>query len=479
MFSKASSSKSPFLSNSNHELPRWRSPSPMAASMIPPPIVQSTYASSPRTTTKSVIIEKPNPIQDRQSELEADLQFLLDAQAEGLVRGLEGGLEDDHTSTGSTTPTAQSMRSTSARRSAKPIRKRPGLRSSRKGIYNAILALSEVKEDELQGIDDDVQDKDKKLEQIEEWEKKKQGLQEATRSVDANEDTVRVQRLRQEADTLQEEISAVELQLADMKARHRKLVRQATAVDNSVQAKLASYNSSLRMLEDDIQKFLSFNPADASSSRTPQNGKASMWDLPPKRRTLQIARDHWNEEREAVVQQREGVQHEKAALDEGAEIWKDVVSQVSDFERRMRAEMSKQSSSLSQNGTTEDSSNTEASSRLRRLLDDMSQLTEVLESKFELAKSRNWNLLIAAIGAELDALKQGRQLLRSAVGAPEEPSGELMDASRDRAISSSSADEINELDKSFETARRRPSSSHDSDDPDPELLFSRPDPDTE
>ena len=147
--SKPSSSKRSFLSNSRHELPRWRSPSPMDESMIPPPIVESMYASPSRTVAQSIFVEKPSPLQDRQSELEADLQFLLDAQAEGLVRGLEGGLPDDQTSTGSTTPTAQSVRSASARRTPNPLRRKPGLRRARKGIFNSILALSTVKDDEF------------------------------------------------------------------------------------------------------------------------------------------------------------------------------------------------------------------------------------------------------------------------------------------------------------------------------------------
>ena len=436
--------------------------------------------SPPRTVTQSIVIDKPSTLQDKQGELQADLQFLLDAQAEGLLRGLEGGLPDDQTSTGSTTPTAQSVRSASARRAAKPARRKPGLRSARKGIYNAVLALSTVKDEEIQGLDDDVREKEKTLEQIDAWEKKRQGLQEATKTVDSNEETVRAQRLRQEADTLQEEINHVELQLADMKARHRKLMRQATAVENSVQAKLASYNSSLRMLEEDVQKFLSLKPAESASRPLSRDDQSSIWELPAKRRTLEMAREHWSEARESVLQQRQSVQHEKVALDEGAVVWKDVVAQVTDFERQMRSEMARLSSALNADVELGDPSQDGASQRLRELLNHMNRLTDALDSKFELAKDRNWNLLIAAIGAELDALKQGRQLLedvlRSANGQP----ADFPEAPPSDPPGLDADDEIRELDKSFETARRRISNGTESeDDPDPELLFSRQDTDTE
>ncbi|KAI6895877.1 hypothetical protein KC355_g20384, partial [Hortaea werneckii] len=117
-FPRASASQRGLLfdQDRDHELPRWRTPSPMSSSMIPPPIVQSTInTTSPKATQKSVILEKPSPLQDRQTELEADLQFLLDAQAEGLAAGLEGGATgEENASTGSTTPTALSVRSRSA-----------------------------------------------------------------------------------------------------------------------------------------------------------------------------------------------------------------------------------------------------------------------------------------------------------------------------------------------------------------------------
>ncbi|KAK5123406.1 hypothetical protein LTR85_002838 [Meristemomyces frigidus] len=494
-FSKASSSRRGLLADSNHELPRWRSPSPMTASMIPPPIVQSTYLSAPQATPKSVILEKRSPLHDRQSELEADLQFLLDAQAEGLVGGLEGGATDEAASTGSTTPTAQSVRSASARRATRPVRRKPGLRSARKGIYNSILALSAVKEDELQAVDAEAQEKEQTLAQIDEWEQKRAGLQKATQRADDGEETVRAQRLRQQADVLQEEINNVELQLADMKGRHRKLVRQVAAVENSVQAKLASYTSSLSMLEAAVQKFLSFTPADSAARPQSRDGKASVWQLPPKRRTLELAREQWSEDRDAVQQQRQSIQQEKSALDEGAAVWKDVVAQVMDFEKRLRTEMAGLSMSSSHSAWEDPPSPHEQdnSPRLIELLAHLDTVLNTLEDKFKLAEDHDWKLLVAAIGAELDALRQGKSILENVLGVDasrnagqngEDTHEELVDTEpsangNGSRTGNDDGNEIHDLDKSFETARppgpRRMDSDSETDDPDPDLLFSRQD----
>lgn len=467
----------------------------MAASMIPPPIVESRYMpSSPApsavlSTTKSVSLE-PQPLaaRSRERELQADLQFLLDAQAEGLINGLEGGGADDGggVSTGSTTPTVRSLRAASVvpRQVNRPVRRKLGLRSARKGIYNSIVALAAVKEDELLAVDGSVRDKEASLARIDAWEKKREGLEEAASGVDASEETIRVQRLRQEADVLQEEINGVEVQLAELKTRHRRILKQAAAVENAVQAKLASYTSSLGLLETEVKRYLGARPRDRNDTATLAEGK-SVWQLPPQQRTLAMARSQIKEEQEAIREQRQGVQAEKEALEEGAILWKDIAAQVTDFEKRLRVEMASLGTASDASSAWDDSPESSSGERLKELLTHMDALVSHLSAQHILAEERNWRLLIAAIGAELDALKRGREILQSVLGASIKPEEDLVGAGED-PIAPSPGDpgqEIHQLDQSFETARHRGLSNggqNDMDDePDPELLFSRQDTDTD
>ncbi|KAM0716930.1 hypothetical protein Q7P37_006782 [Cladosporium fusiforme] len=477
--SRASSSRRDRFSDASHELPRWRSPSPLAASMIPPPIVQSTYTSPPPAAAiaKSTFFEQPIASDTREDDLHADLQYLLDAQAEALARGVDGGSSADHAS-GSTTPTARSVGDPLSRTSSRPTRrnKKPGLRSARKGLYTTIRALSEIKDEELHDIDVKVEDTESKLQQIERWDTKRKGLEGASSEVDASEDTVRVQRLRQEAKTLQDSINEVELQLADMKGRHRKLTRQIAAAENSVQAKLASYTQSISLLEADVQKFLSIQPAPPAARDESGSGHLSVWQLPPKRRTLEMAKEFFEQERDAMLERRRGTQEEKEALEDGGQMWKDVAVTVTEFEKKVRAEMSGASMANSGHAWDDTPPATSAES-LKELLTQMDLVIEDLDTKYRKAEESNWKLLIAAIGAELDALRQGKQILNAVLGepAPEQDCTATADAEVD-----SSGDEIRDLDKSFETAKRMRASNGDTDDePDPELLFSSQDNDTD
>jgi hypothetical protein len=456
----------------------------MVASIIPPPIVRSIYTSSTPSVAlgKSTVFKPPIVSDTREHELHADLQFLLDAQAEALARGLENGNAGDGGSTGSTTPTAKSAKSSIARPVTKPARKRLGLRSARKGLYTTIAALSGLKKEELQALDAEFEDAEGKLQKIETWTTKRGRLEEASSSVDSGEDAVRVQRLQQEADALQDSIQEVETQLADMKGRHRKLARQIAAVENSTQAKLASYTQSISLLETDVQRFLSNQPSTALAQADDSNGQLSVWQLPPKRRTLEMAKDFYTGERDALDERRQRVEQEREALEQGGLMWKDVAVAVTEFEKRVRGEMSG-ANMVNSGQAWDDSPQATSTERLRELLVQMGAVIEDLREKFHQAEEKNWKLLIAAIGAEMDALEQGRTILESVLGEPQSESDSVIldaDGRGDAAISAlDSGDEIRGLDKSFETARRRASQGDTDDEPDPELLFSRQDTDTE
>ncbi|KAH9843244.1 Autophagy-related protein [Teratosphaeria destructans] len=480
-FSRASASTQRLLSESHLELPRWRTPSPMRASMIPPPIVQSVYAGHPadREVTRSLIIEPTTPLHEQERDLHADLQFLLDAQSEGLQRGQDGGA-DDHSSTGSTTPTARS----SSRRATRPARKKPGLKTARKGIYNSIRALSAVKSEELQAIEAEAADKDATLAQIDEWERRRAGLQKAQRRVDDGEETVRAQRLRQEADTLQEDINHVEMQLADMKARHSKLSKQIAAVENSVQAKLASYTASLEMLEKDVQRFLSLE----DDRHAPKHPEQSLRALPPQRRTLDLARQEWTELRDEIVQQRQDIEHEKQALDEGAVMWKEVVMRITDFEKKLQADMAGMKDMSHSQSAWEDPpsppQHEDRDERLKELLGQLNDLSLFVETQLAVAEQKKWTLLIAAIGAEVEALQKGKRVLSSLLptssdsvdGREHLVETDGGDVKGDAGHDGDEGDEIHELEKSFMTTRPAPPSvvHEDSDEEiEPQLLFSR------
>lgn len=359
----------------------------------------------------------------------------------------------------------------------KPPRRQPGLRSARKGIYRSIVALASLKDEELVDVDAEIRGNQETLEQIDSWENKHKGLREASHNVDGNEETIRIQRLRSEAELVQGEIFRVEMQLAEMKKKHHKLLKQAAAIENSVQAKMASYTSSLRMLEDDIQKFLSVKPTEERTHPASNEGKSSVWQLPPKRRNLEMAKEYWSEQHSTSVSHRKNIEGEKNALVEGASLWQETVTEITDLEKQLRAEMATLPPSLTDSHSAwEEPPTSTASERLQGLIEQMDGLTVSLQRKLRTSHERNWKLLIVAIGAELDALRRGREILAGVLGVAEGDNKDEAEPGDDLEEAGNGDELIDQLDKSFMTARITGGELSDAEDdnhPNPELLFSK------
>lgn len=198
-----------------------------------------------------------------------------------------------------------------------------------------------------------------------------------------------------------------------------------------------------------------------------------------------MAKDYFTEERDAVLSRRQGTEQEKEALVEGGIMWKDVAAAVTEFEKRVRAEMP--GAEMANSGQAwDDTPQSSPTDRLKELLVHMDAVIENLQTKYNEAEEKHWKLLVAAIGAELEALKQGKQILQGVLGQAEPEQVLVGTEVEDKEVPTygadglDSGDEIRGLDKSFETARRSRTSNGDTDDePDPELLFSRSDTDTE
>ncbi|KAH0149636.1 hypothetical protein KCU90_g16510, partial [Aureobasidium melanogenum] len=142
----------------------------------------------------------------------------------------------------------------------------------------------------------------------------------------------------------------------------------------------------------------------------------------------------------------------------------------------------------------ESQSQVDSPTETKELLTMLEQTTTELESKHKLAETRSWKLLVAAIGAELEAFLKGKQILEAALASAVDEtsleeakgvsgsSGQLEGAQTPRGSKHDDGEAIRDLDKAF--AAKRPTRSisdtdTEDDGPDPELLISHQDTDTE
>lgn len=335
-------------------------------------------------------------------------------------------------------------------------------------------------------------------ERVSAWIDRRERLVKRSQEIQGSNDTEIAANLRHQALALQPAIDDLEQQLLSLRNEQRILKKEAEEVENRVQAKMSSYTRNLDMLDKDAKDFLgAMQPADATWTLFSRESKEEepFWTLPAGRRTLDMAKDVLEREKQVFETRHDQIETEREALEEGAVVWKDAVKDIEGFERLLREEMKQISRSQ---GKQPDSSSSEDG--LQHLLTEMSDILQQLESRLKLAETRGWKLLIAALGAELDAFRKGREVLESLAAATNGDERPLVDPengtdtissvihSPGKALRPRKDDdqgrEIRDLDHAFEDSH--PFASHsvedtdtDDDGPDPELLITRHDTDDE
>lgn len=358
---------------------------------------------------------------DRQSKhIQRNLQILIDAQSEGLLAGLAQQQPED-TSDGSFTPTSSRVsrsRSPSTIPARQPVPKKIGLKAARQGISQSIYDLLKLREEEREILSSQTDERDTALHELQGFTTRRSGLEESISSIHNNRDNQRAKQLQEEARTLETDIHELETRLYEMKARHRHIVGQISHIENSVEAKLSSYTESLSILQKDVQTYLRDPPLQPLSQRN--NGQSTFYTLNPKRRTLEMAQEHWKSEQESLRGRQEEVDAEIMALEEGGGVWKQAIADISDFEKYLRASMRRY---IQLDTGSHDESTVESKAEVAAgVVNDLDKVTQALEAHLELSESKDWKLLVCCLSAELEALRSAHELLLSAFGlsVPEE-----------------------------------------------------------
>jgi hypothetical protein len=432
------------------------------------------YASTIPFAPKDRVPDDLLAVQRKARHIEKELQRLLDAQAEGLTAGLGGGAPDDQISNGSSTPTASSIRRDVTSPERRPARLKVSLNVARRSIYKRVQQMAAVREEEANLLDADIAKNKAVLEQIDRWNAKQKGIKQRIKVMESDQAGSKAQTLQTQAKALESEIKQVEDKLLAMKARHRKILAELSETENSVEAKMSSYKTSLALLEADVTKFLARPPSDPNHSSTRTSG---FYSLPPKRRTLAMAKDHWEEERIRLEDNWQEVDIDREALEEGAILWQGVVKHVTEFESCLQEEME----GMGRGRTSSRDPFETANTGMQGILSQMDATIDFIETKLKFAEEKNWKLLICCIGAELEAFQQGRKILDQAVSQAS-PSNNQTES--ESGTSEEGLIDHSEPEQAPVLLKRAPTyisqKYFDSDDePDPELLISHQDTDTD
>lgn len=420
-----------------------------------------------------------------EEHLQKNLQKLIDAQSEGLLAGFGGASDhdgrDNLSSTGSRTPTTSigSMgtpwglnQSSSNYGPSSPItipirqpaRRKIGLHGARRGITRAISSLAHLKSAQVTLLSSELDEKSSDLSIVQSLSAKQLALEEQIRAIAQREDASgRISDMKKEEKVLDEEIRELEDRLWQMKARQKKLLGDIQGLENRVESQLSSYKAALELAKKEAKSLLKRAPratatASANIVLSCQHRKSTgegIWSLPPDRRTLPMAEEHFLEEQQTLRRLIEAAKFEQTDCEEGAQVWEDVVRSVSAVETMLRTEMQRNTHSstpsprppllhheIQPDDTNIESTESSPEAKMKNVLGEIHRSIRFLESKLGLARQRGWKLLDVCISAEVEAIREGEQVLTDALNpTPSSPysstraNDDLMDADEGEEIS--------------------------------------------
>lgn len=390
----------------------------------------------------------------RERALESDIQRLLDSQVAGLISGSQtedfslSRELDAHSDAGSSTPTG-TFYSTATSRSQMPrslyipptstadgnvipVRqpaktRPPGLKSARHGLRRTIISLIELRQEESDQIDTSIDERRNALAQLNKLGTRRLGIQSELAAFDGDDEEPLGKQLRELEGTygsVNQEISMLEEKLMSLRNQRRWLRDKMDDVKGKREAGLSGYRGALKELDSELTRLvrrppiLPLDPAVFKKNNgglgedVASSGGVEFLRLIPERRTPELAKSWWEAELEILEKRRTQVDEERLALEQGAALWKDVISLVSDFESELRRVLKGgiSTSKTSAKGKEKAPSEKEL---IETQLKNMSRVLAELQEAMRHAEANSWNLLICAIGAELEAFQEGHDVLDS------------------------------------------------------------------
>lgn len=191
-----------------------------------------------------------------------------------------------------------------------------------------------------------------------------------------SERVTQTQILEAEATSIVGEMEVLRGKLAELENRHGEIQETLAQKNSTIDAQAAPYRSSLDSVTKVLSTFLKTH-----SQPSPE-----------------AARKTWRTEVENYGAKMEAAEKEREALDDGMELWNEVMDAVCGFEQLLRDTLHGAGSK------THGESGLVIRSHLQRV-------TKELEDMAVRAETEGWNLLVVAIGTELQAFKEAGEVL--------------------------------------------------------------------
>ncbi|KAK4641789.1 hypothetical protein QC761_503940 [Podospora bellae-mahoneyi] len=379
----------------------------------------------------------------RERQLQKELQNILDVQSACLLAqvGRAGSTGSPQASdAGTTTPTSTSHASTNSMSTARrvsfaqtttthtghvipvrqPKKKRPSIREARTGLARHMTLLADLKVEEDANLTAALSTRRRALAQLRKLCRQREEITGELEKIEQDEEEPLAQEIRElteERSNVASEIKELEERLVGLRNRKRYLDAKVADVESKRDAGLSGYRGALKDVNGKLGGILtrpSIKPLDLEGvigpgqpvDRGSHLSGLEFLRLRPERRTPEMAKEWWEGEVALLTARKADVHRERLALEEGVGVWRETLQLVDKFELSVAVVM-KHWAGKHDN----DEANREWVKAMSDVLGDMKGVIADMEGKLRLVEENGWNLLICAIGAELEALELAKGLL--------------------------------------------------------------------
>lgn len=356
-------------------------------------------------------------IQRQTTYLQKEIQSLLDAQSIGLLAGLGQEIDLDNGSTYDARPALSTKSFTKeippSNNVAKSqtFKRRPSLSTSRNQLCSSLTQLAGLKDEEHAVVEVQCDSLNSFLINTTTLIEKKAEIELSIHGIDAQTEGAE-KSLEEEEKSLALEAASLEKQLEEANTKLKHVRQQKGEYSNRRSARLSSWQGALEEVDRQItREVLEGRGLEHVIPDIRKNESKSkdigIWNLSRDRRTVELIREDITGRIKTFEDIRDAAERESIACYEGAEMWTFSVKKIEDLERSLADEMDK----LTSNDFL-DPNEVNKSDGMIQIVIDMTKTIDHLEHKLDIAERNSWNLLVCMIGTEVEALRQGRDLLQ-------------------------------------------------------------------
>lgn len=392
-----------------------RIPPPISGTVTMPNLMQSFRAVAERVDRA----RRPLPPQSKlwrdyistlrqEQALQNEVQELLDAQEAGLTRVTVGRGSSNVGSSRAESVSGRGYSSLSGREHPKK-----SLRSTRLSLLKALHELSvfAAQKNELllaaygvlRQAFDQLEDWNRKLVDIDERAEQQRRDNSKSTRIDSGQSNDRKIRELEDGIRLHErEIAQLKVKVAEKKSQLRSLRQMDEERKSTMEAKLARFTHAKREVELEAQRWLAHPPDDifVPSQLLDTPTAEQILDLNPSRRTVESAYQFLKTVVPFIEGKLEETEAELEACELGNDTWEEALETILTFESELARWIKGRGGGVSK----------------AEMIERMEAVGTHLEEALEVAQNEGWTLLVCILGAEVEAWKEGEEVLRELLG---------------------------------------------------------------